>query len=499
MRYAVLNLLLAIILSLNIFIWQSPVLGVVCGVLFLGLSSWLVDKKNLIFGLLKFLSIIVIVLSVIYYFYELNDFIIVGFLVLFGFVILWMSSRAKRWDPEEKRIHYSTGSHRLDPFLKVLSRLGMTKSIFLIVVYLLLLTTTYFFLEQGSTLESVRTPWALVSKWFFVLYFITSAWLIFVIMRLKAVPALILSSLHLFFTFSIVNIIFPLGFGYDPFIHQATEKYILERGFILPKPFYYLGQYSLVIFFTKIFHISHTIIDKNLVPLLSSILLPMSIYFVFKDKKSLITHYSLLITFLFLLIPFSILTFTTPQNLADLLVIILAFLGLSYLLKHKPPIYFLTLLAVAILFIHPIAGLAGIIFIFILWLNKLNIQTWLRRLSYVFLCFSAPIAFALLSFVSRFKVGWVNNFNLVDFFNNSFRFFPDLYLNTLLRQGYGGQANFVHLITTIAYFLWQPLVIFLVILFLSFLSIKYFKNKLFIIHYSLFIILVINSLLIFSF
>ena len=90
MRYAVLNLLLAIILSLNIFIWQSPVLGVVCGVLFLGLSSWLVDKKNLIFGLLKFLSIIVIVLSVIYYFYELNDFIIVGFLVLFGFVILWM-------------------------------------------------------------------------------------------------------------------------------------------------------------------------------------------------------------------------------------------------------------------------------------------------------------------------------------------------------------------------------------------------------------------------
>ena len=63
---------------------------------------------------------------------------------------------------------------------------------------------------------------------------------------------LVLSSLHLLLTFSVANIIFPLGFGFDPFIHQATEKHILDFGFILPKKLYYIGQYVLVGFLSKI-------------------------------------------------------------------------------------------------------------------------------------------------------------------------------------------------------------------------------------------------------
>ncbi len=466
MRYAILNLFLAIILSFNIFIWQSTILGVICSVLFIGLSSWLLNKKNVILGLLKFLSIIVIVLSLIYYFYELNDFVIVGFLILLSLVILFLNKK------NNYKLLVTNYQLRFD-----------YKKILLILIYLILLTASYFLLKQGSTLESVRTPWALVSKWFFVLYFITSAWLIFIITRLKTISALILSSLHLFFTFSIVNIIFPLGFGYDPFIHQATEKYILEHGFILPKPFYYLGQYSLVVFFTKIFQISHIIIDKNLVPLLASILLPSTIYYAFKNKN-------LFIIFLFLCIPFSILTFTTPQNLADLLVIILAFLGFSYFLKQELSIYILSLFTIAILFIHPIAGLAAMIFILILWTQKCKVHKYLKRVFYIFLCFSALVAFSLLSFISRFKVDFVNNFNLVEFFKNSFRFFPDLYLNT----------NIVHLITTIVYFIWQPFVVFLMILICVVLFLKNKKSLL--TPYSLlltFLILLINSILVFSF
>jgi len=63
-------------------------------------------------------------------------------------------------------------------------------------------------------------------------------------------------------------------------------------------------------------------------------------------------------------------------------------------------------------------------------------------------------------------------------------------------------TNIVHLVTTVAYFIWQPLVLFLIILILAFFGFRYFKNKLQIKNYELlitFLILLINSILVFSF
>ncbi|MBI4281422.1 hypothetical protein HY625_01235, partial [Candidatus Uhrbacteria bacterium] len=80
-----------------------------------------------------------------------------------------------------------------------------------------------------------------------------------------------------FLTLSISLFIFPLGSGFDPFIHQATEKIIAATGTITPKPLYYIGQYTLVVFLSKILGISVAWVDKLLVPLLASILLPWSI------------------------------------------------------------------------------------------------------------------------------------------------------------------------------------------------------------------------------
>ena len=63
-----------------------------------------------------------------------------------------------------------------------------------------------------------------------------------------------------------------------PFIHQVTENAIWQNGFILPKPFYYLGQYSIVIFLAHLLQISVELIDKLLLPLLLAISLPYMIY-----------------------------------------------------------------------------------------------------------------------------------------------------------------------------------------------------------------------------
>jgi len=300
----------------------------------------------------------------------------------------------------------------------------------------------------------------------------------------------------LFFTFSIANIIFPLGFGFDPFIHQATEKHILEYGFILPKKLYYIGQYSLVVFLTKLFQISHVIIDKNLVPALSAILLPPTIWYAFKNwisNKKFLFLYSSIPLFLFLIIPFTIFTFTTPQNLADLLVIIIAFLGLAYLLiPNTYSLILITLLSLTTLAIHPLAGLAAIIFTLVLWTSKCKVQKWLKNIFYVFLCFLCFFVFLAFSAVTDFEVQITNNFNLASLTNNLFRWSPDLFLN----------LNIIHFIKTIAYFFYQPIIIFLLILIFTIVGFLNLRKKLPITNYQLpitFSILFINSIIIFSF
>jgi len=492
-KLSIFNLFLAIFLVLNILILHSPILGVILGLGFIVLSSHLLNKKNLLLGFLLFLCAVILPLTAVYYIYGLYDWVVAGWLILFSSILI-LSSRRK------------PGSRGLLKYPRFRIKSGMTKGgVLIILVYFILLIICYLILRNGQTLEPVRSTWTFVSKWFFVLYFGTTGFLIFLIRKLKTTWALILCSLHLFFIFSIANIIWPLGFGFDSFIHSATEKYILQYGFILPKPFYYIGQYSLVTFLTKLFQISHVVIDKNLVPALAAILLPSTIYSSLKNKISLLPAssvggpipYSL---FLFLIIPFSIFTFTTPQNLADLLVIVMAFLSLGYLvnkqgaISNKQEIFLMVLMALTVLSIHPIAGMAAMIFLLVLLTTRCKVKFWLKNIFYGFLCLGILLAFILFSFLSPlYNVGLVNNFNLVDYFRNTFRWIPDLFLNT----------NIVHLFKTVVYFLWQPIILFFIISFLAIAELLIIKKrKLPVTSYQLpvtFVILLLNSVLVFSF
>ena len=527
MKSTLLNFAFAAFLTLNIFAFHSPVIGVIFGLGFIGLSSWLLGKMffsswlrpnclssgrhaplarqedwgwliTIFFGFLTFLSITIVALAIIYYFYQLNDFIVAAYVILLSLTILLFRLKFAGIMPEGemggsfkfRKIGAKEFFHLVRPNRQGFASAGMAKwwTWFFVLIYLILLGISYLLLKNGQTFEPVRTPWHFVSIWFFIVYFLATLCLVCLVIRLKTAFSLILASLHLFFTFSVAHIIFPLGFGYDPFIHQATEKYILEHGFILPKPFYYLGQYSLVVFLTKIFSVSHIIIDKFLVSCLASILLPFTIYYTFRK---------LFVTFLFLFIPFSIFTFTTPQNLADLLVIITAFLGLSYLLNNKPTIYFLMLLTITALLIHPLAGSASVIFIIISLLDKFKIKKIVRFSVYLFLYFFISFIFIAFSLISPlYKINLVSNFNLTNFVHNLFRFSPDLFLNT----------NFVHLIKTIAYFIYDPLKIFLIVFTLSIVGFYVLKRN----NYTLqttrcklllttFTVLAFNSLIIFSF
>jgi hypothetical protein len=75
----------------------------------------------------------------------------------------------------------------------------------------------------------------------------------------------------------VAAILYKLGFGFDAFVHRATEIWIQNHSFISPKTPYYIGQYSFVVWLSNLTKISIFYIDIYLVPVLAAITLPITI------------------------------------------------------------------------------------------------------------------------------------------------------------------------------------------------------------------------------
>jgi hypothetical protein len=158
-------------------------------------------------------------------------------------------------------------------------------------------------------------------------------------------------------------IIYKIGFGFDPFIHQATMELIDKTGAVFPKPFYYLGQYSLEIIIHKITSLPLNWIDKLLVPLAASFYLPLVFWQALK-KLFPQSKISLLIPLLILILPFSFFIATTPQNFAYFLLLLIILLGLKCdNVFDLTLIYIFSLTAVSF---QPIAGIPAFLFSLIL-------------------------------------------------------------------------------------------------------------------------------------
>ncbi|MFA5644025.1 MAG: hypothetical protein WC928_00645 [Patescibacteria group bacterium] len=201
-----------------------------------------------------------------------------------------------------------------------------------------------------------------------------------------------------FLFFSVSFFIYKIAFGYDQLLHQRVLADILKFGVVEPKTIYYLGQYTLELFFLKIWPFSLETLDKLLVPFLSAVLIPLTFIFNFKKRGFHKTVWPLL---LFLILPFSIFTYTVPQNLAFLfLIILLIFSFNKNFVAQKTNFFFLFSLALAIFFIHPLAGVPAIIFTFILFIgiiknngSLLKIGKWNLKFNYKLLNASKYLAY----------------------------------------------------------------------------------------------------------
>jgi hypothetical protein len=424
----ILSLIFGAFLALNLFIWNNFYLAIFLGLAYFFSLSFILGKtffyaKSLpfqfIYGLLFILLGISFSGAVIYYFYEINNWVVVAFLILFPLILLPITIFRKR----------ELQAGELTP-LKITS--GLLLNSFLAALFLLLEILNFNLLIRFSTEEAIRTPWAILPFRFFVLFFLSSLVLIiFIIKNKNGLLGLLLVGLHTFFIVGVALIIYKIGYGFDPFIHQATEKIIFNEGFVLPKPLYYLGQYSLVVFLAKILFLPIEIVDKFLLPIFIAIFLPTTIYFSFRQiffggnyqtEKNL---NPILLCLAVFILPFPSFINTTPQGLANFLLLLLILLSVLSL-KKEFPLSLLWFLAFTIFLIHPLAGLPAFIFIILFTIFSLSFNKTIKNalLSLIFLAasFAIPAFFALASFILG-KNGSVFSVKSPE---NIFLFFKDL-------------------------------------------------------------------------
>ncbi len=248
----------------------------------------------------------------------------------------------------------------------------------LAVTHAALLLFLFSILYYSQTTASIQSPWSVVPNYFFVLYFFTTAALVlYCLFTSRTKAPLILIILHSFLTVSVALIVYQIGYGYDPFIHEATQNIIAREGGISPTPPYYLGFYGIVVALHFLTSLSIASLNAAIVPVVFAVFVPLSIYFVF--SQWLQKRFALVLSLSPLLLPLDWFIMSTPQNLANVFFMVTIILSLLYyrgLLKGG----WLYFLALAVTVIHPLAGIPLCITVVLLTLYKVFYSTYHRLL-----------------------------------------------------------------------------------------------------------------------
>jgi len=345
------------------------------------------SPKHLWLGIFFLLSSLILVGSFAYYFLPFTTEVALGVFLLCLPFWLWFGSHGHSQEKESSLIQ-----QKLPIWFWIASALVALGCF-----------TSFFLLISSATTEAIRTPWDQIPSSFFLIIFLTLLLLSGILFsgHGRSVACLLTSGV-LFIFLAIALIVYPLGYGFDAFIHQATEQHIATFGSIAPKPLYYTGQYILVLLSHHLFFLPVVWADKLLVPLLAALLLPLAWYHaavrLLHDKRIAAT--SLLGLFL---LPLSSWIVTTPQGLANLFVLLTVFASIPLLITREGPRPFQLLLpTLATLLIHPLAGIPLLLYLAFLLSRPSEVQKQqecfahiLSIIIFVLTCLALPLSFFL--------------------------------------------------------------------------------------------------------
>jgi len=326
-HYSIVSLLFLGILVANVFAWQSSLLGGLLLLLFL-LFFGKTLHKQLALGVASLVALVSILGAIAFYLFNLTPLacLIIIFLIILAIPFFHLP-------------HFSFPSF---------GRISLRELPVLLCACVLFITALRVAIA-AHIVTPVRSPWLVIPAAFFLLIFLFSSLTVASRSRLLFVALF-------FLTTSVALFAYPLGYGFDAFIHQATEQHVVEHGTITPKPLYYVGQYALVVTAANAFSIPVETSDLLLLPLL---LILLAILCSSQAKG--------LSAFALFLIPLSSFIVTTPQGLANfwvLLVILTSCCDFAFSRRNTKGLLLL-LFTIAALVTHPLSGIPAVFFLLI--------------------------------------------------------------------------------------------------------------------------------------
>jgi hypothetical protein len=268
-------------------------------------------------------------------------------------------------------------------------------------IYIVAAAACFYLLIHHRTTDAIASPWHVLPHKFFIIFAVaTAALVLFILTNNQRKFSLYLSILHTFLFTSVAFFIYKLGFGYDPFIHIATMRHIQQFGTIAPTLYYYVGEYSIILFLTNLFQVSLATINQLLLPILFSIYFPASIFFSFKNSSLVILSNAknpslLILAALFL--PATFFINTTPQGLTCLLAMIIILISSV----NKLSAAYNLILSITACFIHPFFGAPLLIYSFYCLGERINLQRTIKIVWRAVTIFTAAIIFPILFFLNQ--------------------------------------------------------------------------------------------------
>ncbi len=212
-----------------------------------------------------------------------------------------------------------------------------------------------YLLYAGKSERAILTPWQVVSSWYFVSFSIATILLFFLVKASSRLTKYALI-IHAFLLYGVAAIVYGIGYGFDPFIHEAALKAIEQLGQIKPLTPYYLGHYSIILVLKTISGLSIHFWSKFLIPVMAAILFPLLITRWLSHHHGLEKNWMAPALFLFML-PASLFIAGTPQSLAYIFLMIVIFWPTPKYSTHDKILTGLAALAAFVT--QPIAGIAA--------------------------------------------------------------------------------------------------------------------------------------------
>lgn len=267
--------------------------------------------------------------------------------------------------------------------------------------------------HRVATTAAIRTPWEVLPPGILLAFvcIFAAAWL--VAWRGRSIVLTWFFTTSFFVLIALITpLLYPIGFGFDGFLHRASELILFQTGSLEPKPFYYIGQYTLVTWLARTLLLSVQTVDTFLLVGCMTLLPAAVALRISADEKRFFTvleQVGITLVAVLALIPLKPWITTTPQSLAYLMGLgALLLATLPEKMRSSFPAFTLGLWSVAI---HPLAGLplfgGTILALSRAWLRHLP---RIRTASSVCLALGTalivPLAFFVHSRLSGIQIEW---------------------------------------------------------------------------------------------